>query len=92
MTIEEYDNQKEQAKKDLAACYARVFLGDDDGQRVLRDLRSKFGVDRSVFRRLPGQRYDAMEAALNEGERRVMADIEAALKAHNPQLWASSLI
>jgi hypothetical protein len=92
MSIEEHDNQKEQAKRDLAACYARVLLGSPDGQRVLRDLRSKFGVDRSVFRRLPGQRYDAMEAALNEGERRVMADIEAALKAHDSKLWAASLI
>ena len=92
MSVEEYDNQKEQAKKDLAACYARVLLGTPDGQRVLKDLRTKFGVERSVFRRAPGQRYDAMEAALNEGERRVLADIEAALKSHNPQLWAASLI
>lgn len=92
MSVEEYDNQKEQFKKDMQACYARVFLGSEDGQRVLRDLRAKFGVESKVFRRMQGQRYDAMEAALIEGQRHVMVEVEAALKSHNPQLWAQSLI
>ncbi len=82
----------EQLKKDMAAVYARAFLGSDDGKRVLADLRSKFGVERPVFRKQPGQRYDTTEATLNEGERRVMAEIEAALKTAAPQQWAASLI
>lgn len=92
MTAEEYDKQKEQAKKDLAACYARLFLGSEDGLRVLADMRSKFGTERPVFQRAPGQRFDALEAAILEGQRRPMMDIEAALKSSNPQLWAESLI
>lgn len=92
MTIQEHDAVKEQARKDLASCYARVLLGSDDGKRVLRDLRAKFGVERAVFRRLQGQQYNALEAAVNEGERRVMADIEAALKTAAPGQWAESLI
>lgn len=92
MTIQEHDAAKEQARKDLASCYARVLLGSDDGKRVLRDLRAKFGLDRSVFRRQQGQRYDSLEAALCEGERRVLADIESALKSVAPGQWAESLI
>jgi hypothetical protein len=92
MTIEEAKTKEEQARRDLAHCYARVLLGNDDGKRVLRDLRAKFGTDRAVFRRQHGQRYDALEAAVYEGERRVMADIEAALKTAAPGQWAESLI
>jgi hypothetical protein len=92
MTIEEHDNQKEQTKKDLEACYARTLLGDDDGKRVLRDILVKGGYGRSVFRRLPGQRYDAMEAALNEGARMMALEIEIALQRAAPQQWAAFVI
>jgi hypothetical protein len=84
------DEQKKQ-RDDMAAVYSKVFLGSLEGLRVLADLRTKFGVDRSVFRRVNGQ-YNALEAALNEGERRVMADIEAALKLAAPHAWAESFI
>lgn len=68
----------DEAARELAACYARVFLGDDDGKRVLADLRRKFGLQRLVFR-LHNGAYDALAAALVEGERRVMSDVESAL-------------
>jgi hypothetical protein len=70
-----------QASRDLAACYARVFLGNEDGKRVLSDLRAKFGLERLVFTRAENGRYDTLSAALVEGERRVMSEIENALRA-----------
>ena len=92
MSEETNITKREREQKEMAACMARVFLGDEDGKRVLAYLRQRFGVERPVFRRSPGQRYDAMEAALHDGERHVMAEIEAALKTASPQLWAISLI
>lgn len=76
-----------QAEKDaeaLAACYARVFLGDADGERVLADLRAKFGLRRLCFRAASGAAYDPLAAALMDGERRVMAEIESALETGAP--------
>lgn len=72
----------QQFARDLAACYARVFLGDDDGKRVLADLRRKFGVERLVFHKTEGGRYDTISAALIEGERHVLTEIEHALALH----------
>lgn len=91
MSTAEYDEQQKQKAADLAACIARVFLGDADGLRALQYLRSRFGIERLVFTRENG-RVDAVAAALREGERHVMAEIEAALKTANPQAWAESLI
>ncbi len=68
----------------LANCYARVFLGDDDGKRVLADLRAKFGLERICFKAAAGAPYDPLAAALTDGERRVMAEIESALKKGAP--------
>jgi hypothetical protein len=48
---------------------------------VLSDLRAKFGLERLVFTRAENGRYDALSAALVEGERRVMSEIENALRA-----------
>lgn len=76
--------KREQATRDLAACYARVFLGTEDGKRVLADLRAKFGLNRLVFHPGNGGRFDTVAAALIEGERRVMADIESALRLGAP--------
>jgi hypothetical protein len=70
-----------QTSRELAACYARVFLGDEDGKRVLADLRAKFGLERLVFTRGENGRYDTLAAALVEGERRVMSEIENASRA-----------
>lgn len=65
--------------KDLAACYARVFMGSEDGKRVLADLRAKFGLERLVFP--TSGPIDINRGLLTEGERRVMHEIEEALKA-----------
>lgn len=74
----------ETAARELAACYARVFLSDEDGKRVLADLRRKFGLQRLVFNRAENGRYDAIGAALIDGERRVISEIEEALRASAP--------
>jgi hypothetical protein len=70
--------------RELAACYARVFLAADDGKRVLADLRLKFGLDRPVFVRNESGQYDVASASLREGQRQVMMEIEEALKVGAP--------
>ncbi len=71
--------------KELAAAYARVFLGDDDGKRVLADLRKKFGTHRPVFVDRDG-RYEPIAAALIDGERHVLREIENALRLGAPSV------
>ena len=68
------------AQRDLAACYARVFLSSEDGKRVLADLRRKFGLQRLVFQRAENGRHDTIAAALIDGERHVISEIEEALR------------
>jgi hypothetical protein len=72
-------DRQEQAQREIAACYARVLLGSEDGQRVLADLRKKFGLQRLVFKAGTNGRYDYLDAAIRDGERRVMSEIEGAL-------------
>lgn len=79
----------DRAARDLAACYARVFLGDEDGKRVLADLRKKFGMSRLVFQRSDNGRFDYLAAAITDGERRVMSEIEGALQLGAPNLGLS---
>lgn len=76
---------REQNKAELAAAYARLFLGSDDGKRVLADMRKKWGVKRLVF--VPGEhgRFDTLGAAMREGERHVMLEIEEALALGAPK-------
>jgi len=87
---EETRGQGAQEAKELAACYARLFMGSDDGQRVLADLRRKFGVHRLVFHKGANGAFDAISAALSEGERRVLSEIEGALAAGAPLRLADS--
>lgn len=90
---DEHTQRKEaeaQARAEMAACYARVFLGSDDGKRVLKSLRAKFGHE-FAFVYQNGQRVDAMVAAVRDGHRQVIAEIDATLRAHDPKLWANSL-
>jgi hypothetical protein len=70
--------QREQLSREMAACYARIF-STADGQRVLADLRRKFGLQRLVFKTNSAGRYDYLDAALRDGERRVLSEIEGAL-------------
>jgi hypothetical protein len=76
------DNDR--AARELASCYARVFLADEDGKRVLADLRRKFGLQRLCFVRGENGRFDYLTAAVTDGERRVMSEIEGALKLGTP--------
>lgn len=71
---------KQAAADDLAACYARVFLGDDDGKRVLADLQVKFSHDRPRFT----MNGSTVTAALVDGECRVLKEIESAIKRGTP--------
>ena len=75
---------KDEAAKDLANCYARVFLGSEDGKRVLADLRTKFGLKRKSFPRGSGHRHDPIEGAIIDGERGVMIEIEEAITIGAP--------
>ena len=70
--------------KDLANTYARVFLATEDGKRVLQDLRKKFGVDRLSFERGLPHRHDAISAAIRDGERGVMTEVENAIRIGAP--------
>lgn len=76
--IKKLQARGEQEKRELSACYLRVF-SDDDGRRVLRDLRNKFGVHRMAFK--PGHQgqYDPIAAAIIDGQRHVMSEIETAI-------------
>src|SRR5262245_5147512 len=76
--------ETDRTARDLAACYARLFLGSEDGKRVLADLRRKFGLQRLCFQRNEGGRFDYLSAALIDGERRVISEIEGALKLGAP--------
>lgn len=66
-------------KNELAGKYARVFLATEDGKAVLADLRSKFGLKRLSFERGKPFKHDALAAAIRDGERGVMLEIENAI-------------
>ena len=98
MNDEFEDRQKQRDEKleirkrenaDLAACYARVFLGSEDGKRVLSDLRKKFGVGRMSFQKNEQGRYDYLAAAVIDGERHVLSEIEGALNTGAPGMALS---
>lgn len=72
--------------KELAAAYARVFIGDEDGKRVLADLRAKFGSHRPRFSRSDAGRFDTIGAALIDGEAHVILEIENAIRIGAPSV------
>lgn len=75
--------QREQKQKVLATetakAYARLFHSAD-GKRVLADLRSKFGHERSRFD-LGDPSPSPIRAAMIDGQCHVMREIEQACKA-----------
>lgn len=75
-----------QPARELAAAYARVFIGDDDGKRVLADLRRKFGSQRPRFTRSDAGRFDTIGAAIIDGEAHVLLEIEDAIKLGAPSV------
>lgn len=72
------NEQKEVMTREMAGAYLRTFA-TADGKKVLGDLRRKFGLQRLVFRPNGSGRYDYLDAALRDGERHVMIEIESAL-------------
>lgn len=66
-----------QFTKDLASCYARVFLGSDDGRRVLADLLKKFPTSRARF---DLTNPEPLKAAITDGQCTVTREIEDAIK------------
>lgn len=66
-----------QQARDLAACYARVFLGSDDGKRVLADLKTKFPAERARFDLTSPE---PLKAALVDGQCAVTREIEDAIR------------
>jgi hypothetical protein len=68
----------EALKKEMAGRYAQTF-GTDAGKIVLADLRRKFGSHRLVFQKVSGT-FDPIAAAITEGERHVMIEIDTALE------------
>lgn len=71
--------EAEALSRELAGAYRRCFA-TEDGQRVLEDLRRKFGLEGLVFKPAENGRYDYLAAALRDGQRRVMSEIEGALR------------
>jgi hypothetical protein len=71
--------------RDLARDYAQVFLGTEAGRRVWADLRKKFGLTRLCFGSTPKGRVEPLAAALVDGERRVMLEIQNAVSAGAPE-------
>jgi hypothetical protein len=82
--IQYFEHSKDNAekldafKREMAGRYAQTF-GTDAGKIVLADLRRKFGSHRLVFQKVSGA-FDPIAAAITEGERRVMIEIDNALK------------
>lgn len=70
---------------EMSALYRKLFLGNDDGKRVLADLRRRFGIHRPVFVRNDRGQIDVNGGLLRDGERRVMTVIEAALNGEPMQ-------
>jgi hypothetical protein len=68
---------QQQAADDLAKTYARVFLGSDDGKRVLADLLTKFPPDRARF---DLANPEPLKAAITDGQCTVTAEIKSALR------------
>lgn len=68
---------KQQAANDLASAYARVFLGSDDGKRVLADLLAKFPTARARF---DLANPEPLKAAIIDGQCTVIHEIETALR------------
>lgn len=78
--------EKELAKRqELAGAYARALMGTVDGRTVLADLRAKFGLGRLCFTKNEAGRFDYLAAAVTDGERHVMSEVESMLRLARPE-------
>ncbi len=50
------------------------------GQKILEDLKARFGVDAPAFIDVPGQPFDPIRAAIRDGQRQVILHIERATR------------
>ncbi len=74
----------------LAGAYARVFSGDD-GERVLADLRLKFGPRRQRFgSTISGRSSDPIQAAIIDGQCDAMREIEDAIERGTPARFTTT--
>lgn len=67
----------EQAAKDMAAAYARLFLCTDDGKRVLADLLAKFPPDAPRF---DLSNPEPLKAAIRDGQATVTREVQSAIR------------
>lgn len=67
----------EQTAKDMAAAYARLFLGSEDGKRVLADLLAKFPPDAARFDLTDPQ---PLKAAIRDGQATVTREVQSAIR------------
>lgn len=67
----------EQAAKDMAAAYARLFLCTDDGKRVLADLLAKFPPDSPRF---DLSNPEPLKAAIRDGQATVTREVQSAIR------------
>lgn len=82
-TITKTDLDKAKEKARLLTAYHRVFK-TDEGKLVLEDLRRAFGTDYPAFRADKEGRYDALHAALRDGQRQVLLHIDLILASTTP--------
>lgn len=73
----EKKQQQQEEAKNLAAAYARLFLGSDDGKRVLADLLAKFPPDAARFDLASPE---PLKAAIRDGQATVVREIESAIR------------
>lgn len=75
----------ESATRELAACYARLFLGTDDGKRVLADLCQRYDSGAPIFEPNPAGDFDPLRAAMADGKRQVLIFIRGAINLGAPR-------
>jgi hypothetical protein len=74
---EDAEAKRQSDARMMAATYARVFSGNEDGKAVLSDLRRKFGHARPRFD-IRDKNHSSITAALIDGQCSVLLEIEAA--------------
>jgi len=69
--------RRERERQKITNAYHRLFASKD-GQTIIADLKHQFATESQVF--LPGYDYNAVVAALRDGQRGVVLHIEAMLR------------
>jgi len=69
--------RRERERQKITNAYHRAF-STKEGQAIIADLKHQFATESQVF--LPGYDYNAVVAALRDGQRGVVLHIEAMLR------------